>query len=64
MTEGKKREERQLKQENERHEDASPSREADEPSPGEATAPPGGGELDEEALKEGAEKLDQTGGGH
>ena len=30
----------------------------------EATTPPGQGERDEDAIREGEEKLDQAGGGH
>ena len=32
--------------------------------PGEATSPPGNPEVDQEALDESEEKLDQAGGGH
>ena len=32
--------------------------------PGEATSPPGNPEVDQDALKESEEKLDQAGGGH
>jgi hypothetical protein len=32
--------------------------------PGEATSPPGNPEVDEEAVQESEDKLDQAGGGH
>ena len=32
--------------------------------PGEATSPPGNPEVDQEALEEGQDRLDQAGGGH
>jgi hypothetical protein len=32
--------------------------------PGEATSPPANQEVDEQAVEEGQEKLDQAGGGH
>jgi hypothetical protein len=36
----------------------------DAPHPGEATSPPRNPEVDEEAVEEGRERLDQAGGGH
>lgn len=32
--------------------------------PGEATSPPGNPDIDEQAVEEGRERLDQAGGGH
>ena len=45
-------------------------REEDQPTtspdtgPEEASSPPGGGEVDEEAVERGEDQLDQAGGGH
>ena len=36
----------------------------DAPHPGEATSPPSNPEIDEQAVEEGRERLDQAGGGH
>jgi len=36
----------------------------DAAQPGEATSPPANPEVDEQAVEEGQEKLDQAGGGH
>ena len=36
----------------------------DAANPGEATSPPSNPEVDEQAVEEGQEKLDQAGGGH
>ena len=36
----------------------------DADNPGEATSPPGNPEVDQAAVDEGQEKLDQAGGGH
>lgn len=36
----------------------------DAANPGEATSPPGNPDVDQEALEESEEKLDQAGGGH
>ena len=48
-----------MEREEEQRESASPPQDQGEPA-----APAGGGDLDEEAVEEGREKLDQAGGGH
>ena len=45
--------------EQERDETTSP-----ETGPEEASQPPGGGDVDEEAVERGEDELDQAGGGH
>ena len=48
-----------IDEEREAPEDTSPPDETHD-----ATTPPGGGDVDEDALEEGQDQLDQAGGGH
>ena len=50
--------------EHESQEQQKPTTSPPQDNPAEANSPPGNGDLDEQALEQGREKLDQAGGGH